>query len=77
MGIIGKVIGGTIGYGIALVIVKVFPMLQLTEHLGTPTIHVTESLAAVSILGVIAFLAGFFPARRAACLEPVRALKLF
>ncbi len=70
-------IGGTIGYGVALAIVKVFPMLQLTEDLGTPTIHVIESMAAVAILGVIAFLAGFFPARRAAGLEPVRALKLF
>lgn len=70
-------IGGAIGYGIAVAVVKVFPMMQLTEHLGTPTIHVTESMAAISILGVIAFLAGFFPARRAAGLEPVRALKLF
>jgi putative ABC transport system permease protein len=70
-------IGGTIGYGIALAVVKVFPMMQLTEHLGTPTIHVAESLAAITILGVVAFLAGFFPARRAAGLEPVRALKLF
>ena len=70
-------LGGSIGFAAALVIVKLFPMLNLTEHLGTPTVHFTESLAAVGLLGLIAFLAGFFPARRAANLEPVKALKLF
>jgi putative ABC transport system permease protein len=70
-------LGGTLGYGLAIVIVKVFPMLQLTEHLGTPTIHGFESLASVGILGIVALLSGFFPARRAANLEPVKSLKLF
>jgi putative ABC transport system permease protein len=70
-------LGGTIGFGIAIAIVRLFPMLQLTEHLGTPTIHYTESLAAVGVLGIVALLSGFFPARRASNLEPVKALKLF
>lgn len=70
-------LGGAIGFGLALVVVEIFPMLNLTEYLGTPTIHYTESMAAVAMLGVVAFLAGFFPARRAAGLEPVKALKLF
>lgn len=70
-------LGGGIGFALAMVIVKFFPMLNLTEHVGTPIIHFTESLAAVGLLGFIAFLAGFFPARRAAGLEPVKALKLF
>ncbi len=70
-------LGGAIGFGLAMLIVELFPMLNLTEHLGTPTIHMTESLAAVALLVIVAFLAGFFPARRAANLEPVKALKLF
>ena len=70
-------IGGLIGFLIALIIVKLYPMLNLTEHIGTPTMHTTEVVAAVSILGIIGLLAGFFPARRAANLEPVKALKLF
>lgn len=70
-------IGGLIGFLIALTIVKVYPMLNLTEYIGTPTMHTTEVVAAVSILGIIGLLAGFFPARRAANLEPVKALKLF
>ena len=70
-------LGGTIGFAIAMVIVKIYPMLELTDFLGTPTIHAKESIGAIMILAVIAFLAGFFPARRAANLEPVKALKLF
>lgn len=70
-------IGGAIGFGLAMVIIKVFPMLKLTEYLGTPTVHVGGTLMAVAILGLVALLSGFFPARRAARLEPVKALKLF
>ena len=70
-------LGGAVGFGIAMVIIKFFPMLNLTGHLGTPVMRFSESMAAVGILGIIAFLAGFFPARRAANLEPVKALKLF
>ncbi|MCK5126056.1 MAG: ABC transporter permease [candidate division Zixibacteria bacterium] len=70
-------IGGSIGFIIAYAIVMVFPLLNLTEHIGTPTIHVFESVMTISILGIVAFLSGFFPARRASNMEPVKALKLF
>ncbi|MCP4567420.1 MAG: ABC transporter permease [FCB group bacterium] len=71
------ILGGTIGFLIALAIVKVFPLLNLTEHLGTPTLRAGGAIVTTSILGLLAFLAGIFPARRAASLEPVKALKLF
>lgn len=71
------ILGGTIGFLIALAIVKVFPLLNLTEHLGTPTLRAGGAIMTTSILGLLAFLAGIFPARRAASLEPVKALKLF
>lgn len=70
-------IGGFLGFTMAYIIVALFPMLNLTEHIGTPTIRGFESIVAVGILGVVAFLSGFFPARRAANMEPVKALKLF
>ena len=67
----------SVGFLIAMGIVKIYPLLNLTEHLGTPTVRIGGALLAASILGVLAFLAGIFPARRAASLEPVKALKLF
>jgi putative ABC transport system permease protein len=70
-------IGGAFGFGLALAIVKIFPMFHLTQYLGDPVIHMSGTLGAIGILGIIALAAGFFPARRAASLEPVKALKLF
>jgi ABC-type antimicrobial peptide transport system permease subunit len=45
--------------------------------MGIPTLNVNGALFSILILGVIALISGFFPARRAANLEPVKALKLF
>jgi len=69
-------IGGTLGFLIAFGIISVFPA-SLAEYTGIPTINPAGALLAISIIGIIALIAGFFPARRAASLEPVRALKLF
>lgn len=70
-------IGGSIGFALAVLLVTVVPVQQMYPDLGTPTIHYFQSLVAIAVLGVVAFAAGFFPARRAANLEPVKALKLF
>lgn len=69
--------GGLIGFAIGIVIVKLFPLMGMTKELGTPVLDFYGGLMTVGILGVIALLAGFFPARRAASQEPVKALKLF
>ncbi len=68
--------GGVIGFMFAFMVVKVFPYFKLEEYMGTPEISFSAGLIAVGVLGLVGFISGFFPARRAANLNPVQALKL-
>lgn len=69
--------GGLLGFAFAWGVVKVFPMLQLEDYVGVPSVNVWTGLLAVTMLGIVGVVAGYFPARRAANLQPVQALKLF
>ncbi|MDH3890453.1 MAG: ABC transporter permease [candidate division Zixibacteria bacterium] len=70
-------VGGLSGFLFAYLIVSVFPLLELGEFIGTPTVDTDIGLLAVLLVGLVGFVAGIFPARRAANLQPVQALKLF
>jgi ABC-type antimicrobial peptide transport system permease subunit len=56
--------------------VKIFPLFNLQEYLGTPQFTASSALIAIGILGLVGLISGYFPARRAANLNPVQALKL-
>jgi len=68
-------VGGMIGFMFALVVVKIFPFFKLEEYMGIPQISLFSTLIAVGVLGLVGLISGFFPARRAANLNPVQALK--
>lgn len=70
-------IGGLCGFLFAWGIVKAIPLIGLEEFIGTPRVDIVGALLVVCLLGVIGLMAGVFPARRAANLQPVQALKLF
>jgi len=67
--------GGFFGFFIAKFFEKVFPLLKLGEYVGDPVISPRTVFVAIAIIGSIGLIAGFFPARRAARLNPVEALK--
>jgi len=69
-------IGGGLGFLMAFGIMNALPP-ALVEDIGEPTVTLPGALLAIGIVGLIALVSGFFPARRAANLEPVKALKLF
>ena len=67
---IGALIGCLISAGILLLI----SMLPIDEFVGTPNISWWVALVALSVLAAIGFIAGFFPARKAANLNVVDCL---
>jgi putative ABC transport system permease protein len=69
-------VGGALGFLFTLAVMWIFPFLGLDEFVGTPEASPLVILVTITLLGIIGFVAGYFPARRASLLDPVVALKL-
>jgi putative ABC transport system permease protein len=69
-------IGGLLGFAVTLAVLFAFPYLGLDDYVGTPEASPIVVLTTTGLLGLIGFVAGYFPARRASLLDPVVALKL-
>lgn len=68
-------IGAALGLGISVAMVKVATMFPTNDIVGQPVLSPTVALVTVSLLAGIGFLAGLFPARKAANLDPVECLR--
>lgn len=66
--------GGLAGFMISWIITMLMGILPLPEQIGVPEMSPIVCLDTVMLLGVIGLAAGYFPARRAASLDPVRCL---
>jgi putative ABC transport system permease protein len=69
-------LGGAIGFAFSLGVCAVFPKLGFTQFVGDPTVSPGIALMTAAILGATGLVAGYFPARDAARLDPVVAMKL-
>jgi putative ABC transport system permease protein len=69
-------LGGAIGFAISLTICAVFPKLGLAEYVGDPVVSPLVAILTSLALGLVGLVAGYFPARDAARLDPVVAMKL-
>jgi len=73
-------LGGAVGIMISLVLVTVIALIPLESnevmgYLGHPRISVPIGIVTTFILGAIGLLAGYFPARRAASIDPAETLR--
>jgi len=69
-------VAGAIGLLITAGICHAFPALELTDYVGTPRVSTTTAALTAGLLGLLALIAGYFPARTAALLDPVVAMKM-
>jgi putative ABC transport system permease protein len=69
-------VGGAIGLGITFGLCAAFPALGFTDFVGDPEVSPLVAAITTGLLGSIGLLAGYFPARDAANLDPVVAMKL-
>jgi len=69
-------LGGAIGFAISLSVCAVFPKLGFGEYIGDPVVSPLVAILTSLALGIVGLIAGYFPARDAARLDPVVAMKL-
>jgi len=69
-------IGGVSGFAFAMLLIKLLGSADIEDYVGIPSISPVEAILSVSALMLIGVLAGFFPAKRAASLNPVQSLKM-
>ena len=68
-------LGGLIGFAISFAICAVFPEGP-QEYVGKPELSPMVCILTATALGIVGLFAGYFPARDAARLDPVVAMKL-
>jgi len=73
------ILGGTLGTVVGIVLMQIIAALPLKgdafEFLGRPTFSPAIAAATSLILGTVGMLAGYFPARRAASVNPAESLR--
>lgn len=67
--------GALLGFIAAVGLVKALGLLPVQDFVGKPEISPMVALTTISLLALIAVLAGYFPARRASRLDPVECLR--
>lgn len=69
------VIGGSLGFVLSLALVKLVSFGDMEDFIGTPQISPVVAIVTMFLLGLVGLAAGYFPARKAANLDPVECLR--
>jgi putative ABC transport system permease protein len=68
-------VGGALGFLLSLGLVRLVTFGDMTDFIGTPQISPSVAVITIGLLGIIGSAAGYFPARKAANLDPVECLR--
>jgi len=79
-GLTYTLLGGIFGLLMAMVVIVLIALLptegsDAMKYLGKPTLSLPIALSTAGILGIIGMLSGYFPARRAAGIDPAETLR--
>jgi len=80
-GLVYTLLGGAFGWTIAVFIVTLLSLIPISpdnmalQFLGKPTLSLPIGVSTAAILGLIGLAAGYFPARRAASIDPAETLR--
>jgi putative ABC transport system permease protein len=67
-------LGGSAGFLFSALVIWILQVVPMPDWLGRPEFSLLAALPTLLVLSLVGILAGYFPARRAARMDPVRAL---
>lgn len=68
-------IGGSLGFLFAALVLKAIPIEKIEEYVGIPQINPAVGVTTILILLIVGIISGMMPARRAASTNPIEALR--